>query len=542
MPDDRQTLRTRFWVFSTYFAEGFPYTIIRTLSSLFFRDMGMSLQGLGVTSIFGLPWVLKFFWGPLVDVYGTKRRWLLVIEVVLALLFAGVTAASALPAAVTVTAALFFCGSFAAATHDIAIDGYYMETLDQAAQARFVGYRVMAYRIAMMCGTGVIATAGAIHGWTAAFAMAAAVMGLLLLIHHLVLPERQHGSRLPAASVRRFIGRRWPMAAALTGTTAALAVFFQSASWKRLKDAVPLLGKLTIPSAIGLGLLAALAALWLARARIKAAILRDPESFYAKAFLSFMDREGIGSILAFILLIRTGEYMLSAMYSPFMVDVGLKVHYGWISAGIGLPASIAGALAGGYLIARRGLGAMAMPFLLLQNGSNLVYMALALSLRNMLAVNTGNPAPMPLSTGQICAVAAVHGFDQFAGGLGTAVLMTFLMRICDRRHKAAHYAIGTGLMSVSGLYAGVLSGFVAAWCGYGYFFGISFLASVPGMVILRRVPLLENGGTRGGTRGANRKHEKKSGDDPPGGRAASIKASSCGRRGITCPDDGRQAP
>ncbi len=53
------------WAFTTYFAEGFPYSIIRTVSSLFFRDMKMSLEGIGLTSLFGLPWVLKFLWAPL---------------------------------------------------------------------------------------------------------------------------------------------------------------------------------------------------------------------------------------------------------------------------------------------------------------------------------------------------------------------------------------------------------------------------------------------------------------------------------------------
>ena len=66
--------------------------------------------------------------------------------------------------------------------------------------------------------------------------------------------------------------------------------------------------------------------------------------------------------------------------------------------------------------------------------------------------------------------------------------MTFLMRLCKEKHKAAHYAIGTGLMSVSGLYAGVLSGFLASWLGYGYFFGISFLMSVPGMLLIPLLP------------------------------------------------------
>ena len=199
----------------------------------------------------------------------------------------------------------------------------------------------------------------------------------------------------------------------------------------------------------------------------------------------------MGTILAFIILIRAGEYMLSAMYAPFMVDLGLKVHYGWISAGIGLPSSIVGALTGGWFISRYSLKKMIWPFLLLQNITNLIYMLLAFQLAGVLAINTANPSPLPLSTMQMLAVILVHAFDQFAGGLGTAVLMTFLMRICRAEFKAAHYAIGTGLMSISGLYAGVISGFVASWVGYGLFFGISFVVSIPGMTLAWFVPLEE---------------------------------------------------
>ncbi|MCK5232691.1 MAG: hypothetical protein KAR13_20625, partial [Desulfobulbaceae bacterium] len=64
--------RPHIWCFTTYFTEGFPYTIIRTVSSVFFRDRGMSLEAIGLTSLFGLPWILKFLWSPQVDEFGTK--------------------------------------------------------------------------------------------------------------------------------------------------------------------------------------------------------------------------------------------------------------------------------------------------------------------------------------------------------------------------------------------------------------------------------------------------------------------------------------
>ena len=68
---------------STYFAEGYPYAIVNNLAEILFKELGASLQVVGLTSLFHLPWNLKFLWGPLVDEYETKRRWLIGVEVAL---------------------------------------------------------------------------------------------------------------------------------------------------------------------------------------------------------------------------------------------------------------------------------------------------------------------------------------------------------------------------------------------------------------------------------------------------------------------------
>jgi PAT family beta-lactamase induction signal transducer AmpG len=478
------------WSFTTYFAEGFPYTIIRAVSTVFFRDRGMSLEAIGLTSLFGLPWILKFLWGPQVDQFGTKRLWLLIMQGALAVVF--LLAALILPFswAITALALLFFMGSFIAATHDIAIDGYYMEALDKLGQAKFLGYRVMAYRIAMMTGTGIIVTIGTTIGWPYAFFAAAAVMALLFGHHFLFLPRCE----TPILSLRDLPRTVCNIQFIFSTSIVVLSVLLLRAAissdfYLTLQATSPFLEKLSFPAWIGLLLFLALIALGVFRNTIRQWIMKAPDSFYSQAFLTFMDREKAGTIIAFIILIRTGEFMLTSMTAPFMVDLGIKVHYGWISGGVGLPCSIVGAMAGGWLIAKYTLQKMALPFLLAQNVTNVVYMLLALSLSGFLAINTGNEVPSPLGTTNMLIVVAVHGFDQFAGGLGTAVLMTFLMRICRPQFKAAHYAIGTGLMSVSGLYAGIASGFLASWLGYGLFFGISFLMSIPGMVLIPFVPL-----------------------------------------------------
>lgn len=481
------------WAFTTYFAEGFPYTIIRIISSVFFRDMRVSLEAIGLTSLFGLPWVLKFLWGPQIDEYGTKRRWMLSMQFLLVFMVIAVAFLSPLPEGIRIIAILFFMGSFLAATHDMAIDGYYMEALDPKGQAKFVGYRVMAYRISMMTGTGVIVTIGATTNWLLAFLSAGALLSLLFIYHLLLLP-RVEEERIPIHNFfRAFLKLRLVIVIVLLAfIIIVLRSIFALEWYGQLKEQLPILDKIRFPGWVGIGLLAALVLLAIFKSRIKRIFLRDKDSFYSRAFMAYMDREKIGAALAFIILMRTGESMLASMASPFMVDLGIKVHYGWISGGVGLPFSVIGALVGGWMISRYTLKRTIWPFLLAQNLTNIIYMFLALKLNKFVLLNTGAEMLISIGSLNLLLVASVHAFDQFAGGLGTSVLVTYLMRTCLSEFKAAHFAIGTGLMNISGVLSGVLSGFLAGWLGYGYFFGISFLASIPGMLLIFFIPFLES--------------------------------------------------
>ena len=115
-----------------------------------------------------------------------------------------------LPAAPRLIAILFFAGAFVAATHDIAIDGYYLAALDKEEQTKFLGYRVMAYRVAMLTGTGVIVTIGTSFSWTAAFLLAGLLLGLLAAYHYFFLPECETENRPFCRHVRLFTRPRRP--------------------------------------------------------------------------------------------------------------------------------------------------------------------------------------------------------------------------------------------------------------------------------------------------------------------------------------------
>jgi MFS transporter, PAT family, beta-lactamase induction signal transducer AmpG len=481
------------WAFTTYFTEGFPFIMIRTVSSVFFRDMKVSLESIGLTSLFGLPWILKFLWGPLVDAYSTKRRWLLNMQAALLVILVMAAIAIPLPNNVQMIAVLFFIGSFIAATHDIAIDGYYMEALDKAGQAKYVGYRTMAFRIAMMTGTAVIVTIGTTIGWFLAFWVSALIFGAFLVYHYFFLPEVETDKKPFKTILAKLLHRNTvAFILFLTAIVYIIRTLYKSDSYAAIKEQFPILKKIYFSHWVVMLLFLSLIVIGLMRNRIKALILKDPDSHYSMAFVSFMDKEKISTILAFIILLRAGEWTLSTMVSPFIVDVGIKVHYGWISGWVGLPASIAGALLGGYMISRFSLKKVMWPFILAQNFTNVIYMALAIHLANFVQVNTGADEVVGIGINNLALVAGTHAFDQFAGGLGTAVLMTYLMRICNKEYKAAHYAIGTGLMSVSGLFAGVLSGFIAQSFGYAWLFGASFIISIPAMILIPFLPNTED--------------------------------------------------
>ena len=455
--------------------------------------MKISLEAIGLTSLFGLPWVLKFLWGPQIDQYGTKRKWMNSMQFILALVFISVAFLTPIHGGIKVIAILFFIGSILAATNDIAIDGYYMEALDEKGQAKFVGYRVMAYRIAMMTGTGVIVTVGAVTNWLVGFLIAGLILFLLFLYHLFFLPKVEREKHSIFSLVKAAL--RFKSIIALFSVIAVILLvrWLFSLNWFiDLKQQLPVVDRISTSGWIGIALLFALILLAFFKNKINRLLLKNEDSFYSRAFISYMDREKIGIILAFIILLRTGEFMLSSMSSAFMVDLGIKVHYGWISGGIGLPFSIIGAMAGGWAISKYSLKRTLWPFLLAQNLTNLIYMFLALFLNNYLMLNTGAENVVPIGSFNLFLVASVNGFDQFAGGLGTSVLMTYLMRTCLPEFKAAHYAIGSGLMNICGVLSGVISGFLAGWLGYWIFFGISFLSSIPGMLMIFFIPFLEN--------------------------------------------------
>ncbi len=474
-------LMRKWWIPSTYFAEGFPYSLVRQLSTVYYKDAGASLEAIGLTSLYGLPWTLKFLWAPLVDAYATKRRWLLSAEGVLVALVALMAVAATLPAALPAVAVAFLLVAVASATHDIAIDGYYLEALDRTEQARWVGFQAGAYRLALVAGGGGIIYLSGRTSFALAFGVAAVVLAALLALHAARLP-RIEKPRAPAGEM---------VAAVLSPVRRAIAVLAVICvvgviAWLQRPEAVPVREALArqLPRWIVVALLAVLLVLAVRAPALKRRLYAS-QSTYALAFVDYLDQPRAGLILAFVALYRTGESFLLNMAYPFLRDVGVdRAAYGVAYGTFGIAASIAGGLIGGALIARHGLKRCIWPFVLSQNVLNLLYVFMAWHYRGILQ----HPE---LGVADLRLVTAVIVVEAFGAGLGTAAFMVFIMRTTRPDHKAAHFAIATGIATVSATLAGVLSGFLAKTFGFMWFFTFTFAATIPAMALIPFLPHLD---------------------------------------------------
>ncbi len=145
------------WIPSLYLAEGLPYVAVNIISVIMYKRMGISNSDIALyTSLLYLPWVIKPIWSPLVDLLKTKRWWIVITQLVLALGFASI--ALTIPASLffKITLAFFWLLAFGSATHDIAADGFYMLGLNTNQQAKYVGIRSTFYRIATITGQGLL--------------------------------------------------------------------------------------------------------------------------------------------------------------------------------------------------------------------------------------------------------------------------------------------------------------------------------------------------------------------------------------------------
>jgi PAT family beta-lactamase induction signal transducer AmpG len=304
-----------------YFAEGVPYVIINTVSVIFYKKMGIdNAQITFWTSLLYLPWVIKMFWGPFVDIYSTKRNWIVYTQVAMMCCLGFVAFSFQLPNFFFISLLILTVGAFISATHDIAVDGFYLLALSNEQQAFFTGIRSLFYRVAVIFGSGfLVVLAGQFEqslnniplSWTIAIGSSALIFAILFIYHRLSLPLVEEDVNQQPESAR---------------------------------EEIPF---------------------WL----IITSYFRQPK---------------IGAILAFILLYRLGEAMLVKLASPFLLDkpeaggIGLSTSDVGLAYGtFGVISLIVGGILGGLLIAKYGLRKSILPMALALNLPDIFYVYMA---------------------------------------------------------------------------------------------------------------------------------------------------------------------
>lgn len=318
------------WIPTVYFAEGMPYIVVMTLSVIMYKRLEISNTEIAFyTSWLYLPWVIKPFWSPIVELLKSKRWWIVTMQLFIGAGLAGV--------ALTLPTSFFFKGSlaffwllaFSSATHDIAVDGFYMMGLSESQQAFFVGIRNTFYRIAMVTGQGILVIlAGYLEtskllgdpaaghniplAWAFTFAVLAIAFVLFAIYHKFFLPH-------PTEDIQT--------------ETASFKSIFQG---------------------------------------------------FKETIKAYFVKNEIWTILGFLLLFRLGESQLVKMASPFLLDTasigGLELstsQVGLAYGTIGIIALTIGGISGGWLASKFGLKKLLWIFVLSMNVPNLVYVYLA---------------------------------------------------------------------------------------------------------------------------------------------------------------------
>ncbi len=253
------------WLPTLYLAQGLPYVVVMTLSVVLYKNLGISNTELALyTSWLYLPWVIKPLWSPLLELLGTKRQWIVVMQFLVGAALASVALTLPADRFFQWSLALFWLMAFASASHDIAADGFYMLALSTHQQAAFVGVRSTFYRLANIGGQGglvVLAgelqerTGSVVHAWMGVFGVLGVCFVLLALLHRLVLPRpAPDQAMLRSATPWRDFSAVFGAFFRRPGILAVLAflLLYRFPEAQLLKMAVPFL--LDPPQAGGLGL------------------------------------------------------------------------------------------------------------------------------------------------------------------------------------------------------------------------------------------------------------------------------------------------
>ena len=422
------------WVPTLYFAMGMPFVVLNMVCVLMFKGLDVSDAQIALwTSIIMFPWTLKPLWSPLLEMYKTKKFFVIVTQIATGCIFGLVALALHLPDFFAVCIALLAVIALSGATHDVAADGVYMATLSNEYQARYIGWQGAFYNIAKIAATG----------------------GLVMLAGVLI---------------KHFTGD----VSTLDATAAAIA-----------KRQGTVMAWTVIMAVIGL----IMVLLGLYNAKFVPADHRDASAErpgfketmveLGNVFVDLFRKRHIIYYIFFIILYRFAEGFVMKIVPLFLkadrANQGLGLseeQIGLCYGTFGAAAFVIGSILAGYYVAHRGLQKSLFSLCCVFNLPFVAYTLLAIY----------QPESLWLIGGGIV-------LEYFGNTLSLSIPILFMMQqIAPGKHQMAHYAFASGIMNLGVMLPGMLSGYVSDWLGYRDFFIFVLVCTIPAFLITWFVP------------------------------------------------------
>ena len=404
------------WVPTGYFTMALGYVMLTSVTAIMFKNLGMDNgKAAQYSSMLILAYTIKPLFAPFVEMYRTKKFFVLCAQVLIGLGFAGVALAMALPDYMAYLMVAFFALSFVGATQDIASDGVYVTSLDSRAQSLYCGVQSLSWNIGpIFAAGGMVYLSGRLH--TDVFHHDAAVFG----------PDW-----IDAWRIIFFLAG---------GLTLAMAAWHA----RFMPDG--------------------------ARAENTPSTVAEGARILVDAFVTLFQKRGIWRMIAFAFLFRLSIGFLEKIGPFFMVDPAAKGGLGLsnellgiIYGTYGLAAVLLGSLLGGWYVARRGLQATLFVLCCAINIPNATFLLMSIYLpSNLFIIGLG---------------VVIEKFFFGFGAVGFMIYL--MQQLAPGKYSTTHYAFGTGIMGLCGLVTGVVSGYLQESLGYISYFVFVMIATIP---------------------------------------------------------------
>ena len=422
------------WVPTLYFAMGMPFVVLNMVCVLMFKGLDVSDAQIALwTSIIMFPWTLKPLWSPLLEMYKTKKFFVIVTQIATGCIFGLVALALHLPDFFAVCIALLAVIALSGATHDVAADGVYMASLSKEDQARYIGWQGAFYNIAKIAATGGL------------------VMLAGVLIKHFTGDVSTLDTAAAAVAKRQGTVMAWTVIMAVIGVIMVLLGLYNA-------KFVPADRRDTSTERPG---------------------LKETMVELGNVFVDLFRKRHIIYYILFIILYRFAEGFVMKIVPLFLkadrANQGLGLseeQIGLCYGTFGAAAFVIGSILAGYYVAHRGLQKSLFSLCCVFNLPFIAYTLLAIY----------QPESLWLIGGGIV-------LEYFGYGFGFVGLTLFMMQqIAPGKHQMAHYAFASGIMNLGVMLPGMLSGYVSDWLGYRDFFIFVLVCTIPAFLITWFVP------------------------------------------------------